>query len=68
MTAPKPIFDVTEGTPLLDSINSPADLRRIEASKLQQVADELRALDLDRITPVDALTTLAAIKAKLKKE
>jgi 1-deoxy-D-xylulose-5-phosphate synthase len=43
MTAPKPIFDVTEGTPLLDTIKSPADLRRIDVSKLQQVADELRA-------------------------
>ena len=43
MTAPKPIFDVTEGTPLLDTINTPSDLRRIEASKLQEVADELRA-------------------------
>jgi 1-deoxy-D-xylulose-5-phosphate synthase len=43
MTAPKPIFDVTAGTPLLDTIKSPSDLRRIEASKLQQVADELRA-------------------------
>jgi len=43
MTAPKPIFDVTEGTPLLDTINTPSDLRRIEASKLQEIADELRA-------------------------
>jgi DNA mismatch repair protein MutS len=33
-----------------------------------RVADELRALDLDRITPVDALTTLAALKEKLRKE
>ncbi len=43
MTAPKPIFDVTEGTPLLDSINTPSDLRRIDVQQLQQVADELRA-------------------------
>ncbi len=43
MTAPKPIFDVTAGTPLLDTIKSPSDLRRIEVSKLQQLADELRA-------------------------
>ena len=43
MTAPKPIFDVTEGSPLLDSINSPSDLRRIDVQKLQQLADELRA-------------------------
>ena len=43
MTAPKPIFDVTEGTPLLDTIKTPADLRRIDVSQLPQVADELRA-------------------------
>ncbi len=43
MTAPKPIFDVTEGTPLLDSIKSPSELRGIEASQLPQLADELRA-------------------------
>ena len=43
MTAPKPIFDVTEGSPLLDTIKSPADLRRIDVEQLQQVADELRA-------------------------
>ena len=43
MTAPKPIFDVTAGTPLLNSINIPSDLRRIDVQQLQQVADELRA-------------------------
>jgi 1-deoxy-D-xylulose-5-phosphate synthase len=43
MTAPKPIFDVTEGTPLLDTISSPSDLRGIEVSQLPQLADELRA-------------------------
>ncbi len=43
MTAPKPIFDVTEGTPLLDSIKNPSDLRRVDPGHLQQLADELRA-------------------------
>ncbi len=43
MTAPKPIFDATQATPLLDSINSPTDLRRIEVQQLREVADELRA-------------------------
>ena len=43
MTAPKPIFDATQATPLLNSINSPTDLRRIEVQQLREVADELRA-------------------------
>jgi len=43
MTAPTGIFDVTQPRPLLDSLESPADLRRINARDLQQVADELRA-------------------------
>ena len=30
-------------TPLLDQIKFPADLRKLDASQLQQVADELRA-------------------------
>ena len=30
-------------TPLLDTINIPADLRRLKADQLAQVADELRA-------------------------
>src|SRR5580658_1512091 len=29
-------------TPLLDKVDTPADLRRLEASQLRQVADELR--------------------------
>jgi 1-deoxy-D-xylulose-5-phosphate synthase len=43
MTAPNGIFDVTHLRPLLDSLKSPADLRRINARDLKQVADELRA-------------------------
>ncbi len=42
MTAPNGEFQ-TRPTPHLDSINSPNDLRRLNARHLQQVADELRA-------------------------
>src|SRR4051795_5345153 len=34
---------MTEATPLLDTIQSPADLRRLDEKDLRQVADELRA-------------------------
>ncbi len=34
-------------TPLLDTITTPADLRKLEPSKLRQVADELRAETID---------------------
>ncbi len=34
-------------TPLLDSIKYPSDLRKLEASQLKQVADELRAETID---------------------
>ena len=34
-------------TPLLDTITTPADLRRLEPAKLRQVADELRAETID---------------------
>ncbi len=37
-------------TPLLDRINSPEDLRRIDESELQQVADELRAEMIDAVS------------------
>ncbi|WP_267395646.1 MULTISPECIES: 1-deoxy-D-xylulose-5-phosphate synthase N-terminal domain-containing protein, partial [unclassified Sphingomonas] len=30
-------------TPLLDTIDTPADLRRLESQQLRQLADELRA-------------------------
>ncbi len=33
-----------------------------------RVVDELRALEIDRLTPVDALNLLAAIRARLKKD
>ncbi|HKN01957.1 MAG TPA: DNA mismatch repair protein MutS [Candidatus Binataceae bacterium] len=33
-----------------------------------RVVDELRAIDVDRMTPVEALGTLAALKARLKKD
>ncbi len=41
MTISNPIKTIT--TPLLDTIHSPADLRRLDESALKQVADELRA-------------------------
>jgi 1-deoxy-D-xylulose-5-phosphate synthase len=34
---------MTAPTPILDTINSPADLRRLDEKQLRQVADELRA-------------------------
>ncbi|NVK35485.1 MAG: 1-deoxy-D-xylulose-5-phosphate synthase [Rhodobacteraceae bacterium] len=37
-------------TPLLDSIQRPADLRGIEETELQQVADELRAEMIDAVS------------------
>ncbi|HMG50988.1 MAG TPA: 1-deoxy-D-xylulose-5-phosphate synthase [Inquilinus sp.] len=37
-------------TPLLDSIHSPADLRRLPASDVKQVADELRAETIDAVS------------------
>jgi 1-deoxy-D-xylulose-5-phosphate synthase len=43
MTAPNGEFQNKPTSPLLDSVQSPADLRRINARNLQQVADELRA-------------------------
>lgn len=44
MTAPTPIFETTHSSgSILDSLKTPADLRRLDACKLRQVADELRA-------------------------
>ncbi|MDF1734674.1 MAG: 1-deoxy-D-xylulose-5-phosphate synthase [Minwuia sp.] len=40
----------TSKTPLLDTINSPADLRRLEPSKLRQLADELRTETIDAVS------------------
>ena len=49
MTAPNDDF-LTKSTPnILDSIKSPADLRRINARNLQQVANELRAETINAV-------------------
>jgi len=37
-------------TPLLDTVNVPADLRRLDSGKLRQVADELRAELVDAVS------------------
>jgi 1-deoxy-D-xylulose-5-phosphate synthase len=37
-------------TPLLDTINLPADLRRLEPSQLRQLADELRQETIDAVS------------------
>src|SRR5256712_7611761 len=34
---------MTAPTPILDTINTPADLRRLDEKQLRQIADELRA-------------------------
>ncbi len=39
----------TSKTPLLDRIHTPHDLRRLDASQLRQVADELRAEVIDAV-------------------
>src|SRR6185312_14256195 len=36
-------------TPLLDTIHTPRDLRRLDESKLRQVADELRTETIDAV-------------------
>jgi len=43
---------VTESskTPLLDQVNTPADLRRLDESQLRQVADELRQETIDAVS------------------
>jgi len=40
----------TSKTPLLDTINSPADLRTLAPSQLQQLADELRTETIDAVS------------------
>ncbi|MEM9014043.1 MAG: 1-deoxy-D-xylulose-5-phosphate synthase [Pseudomonadota bacterium] len=37
-------------TPLLDTVNTPADLRKLEKSQLRQLADELRAEMIDAVS------------------
>ena len=41
---------MTVSTPLLDTINTPDDLRRMPESALRQVADELRAETIDAVS------------------
>lgn len=36
-------MSTTPATPLLDTVNIPADLRRLEPGQLRQLADELRS-------------------------
>ena len=49
MTAPSNEFPTKPTPSILDSINTPADLRRINARNLQQVADELRAETINAV-------------------
>jgi 1-deoxy-D-xylulose-5-phosphate synthase len=49
MTAPNDSFVTNSSTTVLDSIKSPADLRRINAQHLQQVANELRAETINAV-------------------
>jgi 1-deoxy-D-xylulose-5-phosphate synthase len=39
-------------TPLLDLINAPADLRRLEERSLKQLADELRRDSIDDLSVI----------------
>ncbi len=41
---------MTEATPLLDRITTPADLRRLDKTQLRQAADELRAATIDAVS------------------
>ena len=50
MTVPTPIFESTlQYRPILDSLQSPADLRRLDAHDLQRVADELRTETINAV-------------------
>jgi 1-deoxy-D-xylulose-5-phosphate synthase len=49
MTAPNDDLLKQSNPSILDSIKSPADLRRINARRLQQVADELRAETINAV-------------------
>src|SRR5437868_15372952 len=40
---------MTAPTPILDTINSPADLRRLDEKQLRQIADELRAETINAV-------------------
>src|SRR3954452_4551143 len=37
-------------TPLLDTVNSPADVRKLPSGQLRQLADELRAETIDAVS------------------
>ena len=50
MTAPNEDLQPKSSLSLLDTINSPADLRSINARDLQQVADELRAETISAVS------------------
>jgi len=50
MTAPSINTDLKPTGTFLDSINSPSDLRRINARDLRQVADELRAETINAVS------------------
>ena len=39
-----------QGTPLLDSISDPADLRELEEGQLRQLTDELRRETIDAVS------------------
>jgi len=41
---------MTQPTPLLDRIDTPADLRKLKKSQLRQAADELRAATIDAVS------------------
>ena len=41
---------MTLDTPLLDQVNAPSDLRKLEKSQLRQLADELRAEMIDAVS------------------
>ncbi|MBO6836478.1 MAG: 1-deoxy-D-xylulose-5-phosphate synthase, partial [Alphaproteobacteria bacterium] len=41
---------MTDATPLLDQITVPADLRKLDASQLRQVADELRSATIRAVS------------------
>ncbi len=47
---PNPIRAISNRTPLLDRVDTPADLRRLPESDLRQLADELRAELIDAVS------------------
>ena len=49
---------MTAATPILDTINSPADLRRLDEKQLRQVADELRAETISAVAVTGGQSSL----------